>query len=250
MMNNKIPYPTVAVRIRDDLAAGHQDVLDHIARPGTWWTGHQRLGIATEARHAKECPFCQKRRQALSPNAVSGQHDCLGGLPEPIVEIIHRIVTDPARLSRSWYQEMLRCGVTEDEYIETLSVIVHTVSLDTFAKAIGIAELPLLPPHDGVPSRCGPSGVTQGAAWVPWIETAEQLPANMSDLYPPGRPPANIMRAMSLVPAEVRCFFELGAVQYLGPAQMRDFSQEFRAITHAQIELVAGRISSLNQCLY
>jgi hypothetical protein len=111
-----------------------------------------------------------------------------------------------------------------DEYVEALSVIVHIVSVDTFAKAIGIAELPLPGPRVEEPSRRRPSGAIQGAAWVPWIETAEELPTGMADLYPPGRPPANIMRAMSLVPPEVRSFFQLGAVQYLAPAQMRDFS--------------------------
>ncbi len=31
---------------------------------------------------------------------------------------------------------------------------------------------------------------------------------------------------------------------------MRDFATEYRAISHAQIELVAGRVSSLNGCVY
>jgi AhpD family alkylhydroperoxidase len=31
---------------------------------------------------------------------------------------------------------------------------------------------------------------------------------------------------------------------------MRDFSREYRAISHAQIELLAARVSALNRCLY
>lgn len=249
MMNNA-PYDSVSLRIRDDLADAHRDVLDHLASPGTWWTAGQRLAIAAEARNAENCAFCRARKAALSPNSVGGTHDSSGVLSAPIVEIVHRIVTDPARLSRSWYRAMLASGVTEEEYVETLSVIVHTLSIDTFAKALGIARLPLVAPRDGEPSRQRPVGAVQGDAWVPWIETAAALPEGMAGLYPPDRPAANIMRAMSLVPIEVRSFFALGAAQYLGPTQMRDFSREFRAITHAQIELVAGRISSLNQCLY
>ena len=249
-MTNHAPYHAISVPVRDDLADAHRDVLDHLASPGTWWTGGQRLAIAAEAREAENCAFCRARKTALSPNSVTGTHDGLGALPAPIVEIIHRIVTDPARLSRSWYRDTLASGVTEEEYVETLSVIVHTVSLDTFAKALGVARPPLPAPRDGEPSRLRPLGAVQGDAWVPWIETAAALPEDMAGLYPPDRPAANIMRAMSLVPAEVRSFFALGAAQYLGPHQMRDFSREFRAITHAQIELVAGRISSLNQCLY
>jgi hypothetical protein len=37
---------------------------------------------------------------------------------------------------------------------------------------------------------------------------------------------------------------------YLRGDQMRDFGTEYRAISHAQIEMIAGRVSALNQCLY
>ena len=55
---------------------------------------------------------------------------------------------------------------------------------------------------------------------------------------------------MSLVPAEVRSFFDLVTHQYLPGEVMRDFSREYRAISHAQIELLAARVSALNRCLY
>src|SRR5262249_42163424 len=45
-------------------------------------------------------------------------------------------------------------------------------------------------------------------------------------------------------------FFGLCEHQYLGALEMRDFGREFRAITHAQIELLAGRVSALNRCFY
>ena len=59
-----------------------------------------------------------------------------------------------------------------------------------------------------------------------------------------------IYQAMSLVPAAVKGFFDLVVNQYLPPQAMRDFDNEYRAINHAQIELVAGRVSALNQCVY
>ena len=61
---------------------------------------------------------------------------------------------------------------------------------------------------------------------------------------------ANIRRALTLVPDEARGFFDVVAAQYLAGPQMRDFSREFRAITHLQIELLAARVSALNQCTY
>ena len=78
----------------------------------------------------------------------------------------------------------------------------------------------------------------------------------MSDEDPdpyPGKTPdliANIHRAMSLVPAEVAAFFALDDVIYLPQWAMKDFSREFRAISHAQIELLAARVSLINRCTY
>jgi hypothetical protein len=31
---------------------------------------------------------------------------------------------------------------------------------------------------------------------------------------------------------------------------MRDFSREYRAVTHAQIEMLAARVAALNRCHY
>ena len=52
------------------------------------------------------------------------------------------------------------------------------------------------------------------------------------------------------MPDEARGFFDVVSAQYLAGHQMRDFSQEFRAIPHGQIELLAARVSALNQCTY
>ena len=60
----------------------------------------------------------------------------------------------------------------------------------------------------------------------------------------------NIHRALSLVPQEVFNFFDLDVELYLKDHEIRDFAQEFRAITHAQIELIAGRTSALAGCFY
>ena len=51
------------------------------------------------------------------------------------------------------------------------------------------------------------------------------------------------MKAMSILPDEVRGFFDLVSHQYMPPLAMRDFSREYRAIGHSQIELLAARRS-------
>ena len=37
---------------------------------------------------------------------------------------------------------------------------------------------------------------------------------------------------------------------YLPDRQLRDYGTEYRAITHAQIEFLAARMSALNRCTY
>ncbi len=60
----------------------------------------------------------------------------------------------------------------------------------------------------------------------------------------------NIHRALSLVPEEVKGFFDLDTAQYLPDAALRDFATEYRDLTHAQIELLAARVSAINRCHY
>ena len=246
---NEPPYETMLTEIRADLAAAHRRARDHIAQPGTWWDGAHRVSLMAETRNAVDCALCRERKAALSPAAVAGRHDSLGELPEIAVEIVHRIRTDPGRLTRSWYDGVIRSDLTPEQYVEIVSVVAHTVALDTFARGIGIAPLPMSQPAAGMPSRRLPPGARPGPAWVPWIEPQDLTEAE-AGIYPHSRPPANIHKAMSLVPAEVRSFFELCEHHYLGPLEMRDFGREYRAITHAQIELLAARVSALNRCFY
>jgi hypothetical protein len=246
---NREPCGRAPIAIREDLAAAHRRALDHLAHPGTWWDGAERVALLAEARHAMDCELCRRRKEALSPAAVAGSHDSLGELPEIAVEIVHRIRTDPARLTRRWYEDVIEAALTPEQYVEIVSVVAHTVALDTFAYGIGMAPLPLPQPEDGIPTRHRPAGAKPGPAWVPWIEAADITEAE-AGVYPRSRPPANIHKAMSLVPSEVKSFFDLCEHHYLGPLEMRDFGREFRAITHAQIELLAARVSALNRCFY
>ena len=242
-------YTRPAYPIREDLAAAHSRAWAHIALPGTWWDGAVRVAIAAETRQALGCALCRERKVALSPSAVAGHHDSLGQLPEIVVEVVHRVRTDPSRLGERWYRKVIGGGLTEGQYVEVVSVVAHTVAIDTMARGLGLEPTPLPAPEPGSPSHYRPKGAKPGSAWVPWIEPAGAS-ASEAGIYPSDRPPANIMKAMSLVPDEVRSFFDLVTHQYLPGAVMRDFSREYRAISHAQIELLAARVSALNRCLY
>jgi len=236
------PFP-----VRDDLADAHRRAWDRIAGPGTWLTGEQRVKVMAEARRARDCAHCAEIRAALSPYAVSGTHDATGDLPPAWTEMIHRIVADPGRLTKGWYDGTIASGIAETEFVEIVSMIAHATAIDTFAKGLGIPLRALPAPRPGEPSRYRPKEAKHNDAWAPNIVWEEHGP-NEADYFV--GPASNIRRALTLVPDEARGFFDVVSAQYLAGPQMRDFSREFRAITHAQIELLAARVSALNQCTY
>ncbi len=241
-------YPDAEAPVRADIPAAHARAWAWIAAPGNWLTGAERVAIAAETRHARDCRLCAARKRALSPEAVVGEHDGPGVLEPPMVEIVHRIVTDPARLTRRWFEARLAEGVEVTRYVETVGVTAVTVSLDTFARSMGLPLRCLPEPKPGEPSGYRPASARMEEAWVPLILHGEETGAE-ADIYS-GVPRAYILMALTLVPEAKRAFFDLVETQYLPSRWMRDYEVEYRAISHAQIEFLAARISALNQCVY
>lgn len=236
------------MQIRADLAAAHERAWRRLAAPGTWWTGTERLAIAAAAREAPACRLCLARKSALAPDMVSGQHDHTGDLDAPLLEVVHRIRTDSPRLTESWLRRMLQTGLSDAHYIEVIGVVATVTAIDSFRDALGQPVLPLPAAQPGGPSRYRPPGAKPGLAWVPTIAPEDLAPTDPPIYH--RRSAANIHRAMSLVPDEVVGFFDLDDAMYLPDALMRDFGHEHRALSHAQIELLAARVSALNQCTY
>lgn len=239
------PYP-----VRSDLEEAHRRDWRRLAAPGTWWSGAERVAIASESRRARACALCRERKSALSPTAVAGKHDGDGVLPEVLVDAIHRITTDPGRLSRGFYDAARAAGIEDTHYVETLGVVVRTVSIDTFCHALGVPPHRLPQPVVGEPSRQRPASARPDGAWVPMIPAGRAGGADGRALFG-GRNAPNVGRAMSLVPEEVHGMMELTEAQYLPPLRVADPGFDpGRAITRPQIELIAGRVSAINECFY
>ncbi len=162
-----INYPKTDLPIRDDLIAAQGRFWDHLAAPGTWLTGSERVAIAREIRNVRDCQFCKQQKDALSPNSVQGTHQSgkelsASELDAPMVEIIHRIVSDPGRLSEPWVRGIIDSGVSEGAYVEAVGLIATLMIMDSFAAAIGHDEVPLPNPAAGEPSRYTPAGAKRG----------------------------------------------------------------------------------------
>lgn len=243
-----IDYGSAALPVRAELGEAHREAWARLARPGSFWSGAERVAIAAEVRRAWDCPLCRERRQALSPEHAEGAHACGDALPGPAVEAVHRITTDPGRLSRAWRERLRAAGLDDGRYVELVGVLVTVVSVDAFCRGLGLPRHPLPEPRSGEPDRRRPPGLTEGEAWVPMLDPRRTGPAER-DLFPGGRT-ANVLRALSLVPDEVRTLKRLSAAHYMLPAVMLDLSRGTAHLTRPQVELVAARVSALRECFY
>ena len=237
----------MALSIRGDLAESHERAWAAIAAPGTWLSGERRLAVAAEIRKARACRHCAKLKAALSPN-IAGDHDTLGVLSGAEVELIHRLVSDPGRLTEKWAQSVLARGLSEGAYVEIVGLVAMVMIMDTFAQALGLPEHALPAAKAGEPTRYRPPGAKKQAAWLPLVEPQDAVPSD-GPLYP--SPKAGyIYRALSLVPQAVRDYWALANCHYLPGEYVYRFETSIRALGRPQCELLAARVSALHECAY
>ena len=245
----KIDYSNAKYPVRIDFTEGHRRYWKRLAEPGNWFTGTQRIAIAKEVRNAHNCDLCRKRKEAMSPNAVSGDHDKVTDLPDIIVDVIHRVITDNKRLTRAWFDTTTREGLTEEQYVEILGTTLHVFMIDEFCRAIGepLNELP--DPVGGSPSLYRPDNLIDVGAWVEVLPNDIEAGSPEADLA--GKLVFNVYRGLSLIPDEVRTVFDLIGIHYLSDDEIKDYRKGFGGtLSRYQKEVVATRISSFNDCYY
>ena len=243
----RLDYTAAGVPVREDLQQTHREILEHLRRPDCWFSGAERLAIAAESRNASQCPLCRERQTALSPEHVKGEHARVSDLPEPLVELAHRIRDDSQRLSRGWFDRVRAAGVEEGPYVEAVGVVTFTAGLDFCCRALGIPPFALFAPAPGEPSQHRPENLRSGVAWVAML-APEDATGPEADLYDSEFVP-NIARALSQVPDHVRLLQRETATHYVQLSDLQNFSAR-RDLDRLQIELVASRVSALNECFY
>lgn len=234
--------------VREDLVAAHARAWAAIAAPGTWLEGARRVAVAAEIRRARDCAHCARIREALSPNAVQGVHDHTGALSVAEVELVHRVVGDPGRLTEAWSHSVLAKGLAEGEYVEIVGLIAMVMIMDTCTRALGVPDAALPVAKTGAPVRYTPPGAKKKAAWLSLVEPEDAV-ASDGPLYPNPKV-GYIFRALSLVPEAVRQYWDLACAHYLPSDVVYKFDTSIRAISRPQVEVIAARVSALHQCAY
>ena len=231
-------YEDTRYPVNPQVVERHAEAWRMIAAPGAFWSGAERVQMVAEARAATVCTLCAERKAALSPFAVDGEHDAVSDLPSALIDMIHRIRTDPGRYTRTVFDGVLGGGISREHYVEAVSVVNASVIVDTMHAALGL-PLPDLPvPQPGKPTGQAEPDVVDEGAWVP-LTRVDDRTATVTGL--PGAP--NIARSMGCVPSAVALFF----TAFRGHYALRDIPL---TISQAQAEFVASRVSALNQCFY
>lgn len=229
-------YSGAALPIPDRIRDCHLRDWERLRAPGAWWSGAERVAIAAECRRAA----------ALEGGGGSDL------LPEAAVHAVQKIVVDNTNLSRDWYEQITSAeGMSEERYIELLGVLVHVFAVDELHRALDLPLEPLPTPLAGAPSGYRPSGAAKDASWPPILLPENAAPGDL-DIYAEmaGRRPANVISALSLVPDNVRWLNDQFAAHYLSWTEMGEIDKQHRTLTRPQLELLATRVSALNECFY
>lgn len=213
--------------VRDETQDAQRAAWAAIARPGATWTGEERVSLAEQVREAR-------RRRADPPWLRNGLPDPGGALPQAAVDTARTIAADAHKIDRTWAAEKV-AALGDAAYVEIAGLAASVCAIDTFADALGCGYEPLPTPQAGEPSRERNSEVGDAGAYVP--------------LQEPWQGP-NVGRALSLVPSSNVTFFGLVMAMYGGPQRFFELVWEDGPLSRPQVELLAARVSSVNECFY
>ena len=201
---------------------------------GDWLTGEQRRAAWLECRDAATNELDLARKAAISPTAVPGGHQATEQLPAEAVEVLHRIASDPGRLTRSWADDTM-AAIGDTTYTELVGIAALSAAVDTYAWALGGAEAPVPEAAAGEPARLRPDSVGEVGAWVPQTLAG-------------GR--ANVSRSLSLVPETNMAWVGIVDSMYSRSPDFDSLDWSHRALSRPQVELVAARTTAEMECFY
>jgi hypothetical protein len=220
--------------VRADLLEAQRGTWAALARPGTWWTGRQRVELAGTALAAMTA--AEPLPPWVAPSTVDGLLGDDLAAPRAAHDAIYRIAAHAATLTESWYEGM-RDELTDLAYVEVVAIACTVVAVVAFRRAAGLDPWELPSPVDGEPSRLVPDDLVSAATnWVRVVKPADEMAA--------------VVQAFTSVPAELERLWTLAAAQYIRNLEMVDPQWTRGTLSRQQIELVAARVSQLRECFY
>ena len=222
----RFEYKSFGDSVPVEIGDAHRAAWERVASPGSWWSGSQRVEAARLARDAR-------RMRDLPPWVRETRPDVSALLSPEAADLVRRVAVDVHTLNADsvgeWVEEM-----GDAAYVELCAVVVCVTAIDAFAEALGEELEPLPEPRPGEPDGLRPDGMADAGAFVPMAEKS---------MGP------NVGRALSLAPMDNAAFFGLVGSMYA----LTNFSEMVWAdqvLSRPQVELVAARVSAINECFY
>ena len=185
-----------------------------LASAGTWFRGSERVAIAAEARAAR--------------SLASAGTD----LSPPVVEAAQSISAAAQYVTRDWVEDLVARGVTLEQYVEVIGVVSRLAAVDGYCRGVGADLEPLPEPVPGDPSHERSDDAVLREAFVPTVSEDRAR------------------EALSAVPAEEDARRALSDALYLpDDAVGQDLTYQ-GVLSRPQMELLAARVSHLNDCSY
>lgn len=122
-------------------------------------------------------------------------------------------------------------GVSREQYVEIVGVVSRIAAIDTYERGLGRGPRDVPSVRPGEPTRSVVAEARRRAGWVPTVGAIGPT------------------TALTAVPAEAAAQESLHGVLYLSYPEMADLQAQ-RGLARAQMELVAARVSFLNDCLF
>jgi hypothetical protein len=225
----------IETTVRDDLADAHRLAWEHIAAPGSWWTGAQRVELAETAMMALA------DRDPLPPWAcvtASGQLGDEFDAPAAAHDFSYRLARHAGTITRDVYDAVTR-EIGALAFVELCAIVSTVAAVWHFRRNVGLPVPPLPPPRSGQPTARRPECLEDAQLnWVPVAAPADQVAA--------------VVQAYTAVPDEDDNTWRMAEAQYMPEPQMVDpaWTRRPGGLSRAHMELVAARVTQMRDCFY
>lgn len=225
----------MTVVIRDDLADAHRLAWEHLASPGSWWTGAQRVELATTAlvAIADDDPLPPWVGISLTDRLPDDRT-----APDLAHDIVYRMARHAGTLTEDVYR-VAADSLGELPYVELCGIASTVGAVAHFRRNVGLPLPPLPEPVDGEPTAEQPGELAVAELnWVPVAAPADRTAA--------------VVQAYTAVPGEHRNNWRMADAQYMPSGEMihPDWMRRPGGLTRPQMELIAARVAQLRECFY
>jgi hypothetical protein len=226
----------IELTVREDLTVAHRRAWEHIAAPGSWFTGAQRVELAQTVILALADRDPLPPWVRVSTSGRLGASACIA--PAAANDFAYRLARHAGTITRDVY-DSVSDEIGELPFVEVCAIVSTVAAVWHFCRNVGVPVPPLLAPGAGDPSGRRPEHLAEATLnWVPVQAPADQAPA--------------VVQAYTAVPTEHANTWRMADAQYMPSHQMVDPEWTRRAggLSRPQMELVATRLTHVRDCFY